>query len=677
MLDRLHVPVAARELDQRLVALRLRLARPDVVALAADEQQLAVRAQRARRRAGVDEHALRRRLGDPRGDDVGPVARRRGRRSRRGRGTASASRPPRRRRPECRARSRRGTARPRGPASRACARTPCRRPRPAGARARGRRRAGRTRPGRRSAPRRGRRTAAASSRRTSAGSPACAAASASRSISGRCQPALPYRYAGRRRKPHSMPSPASAGDVLLGPLHRLPVAARGVAAVREPQQRVRPPVLRGDLGRAVAGGAAGRPRAGRSRRPNGRRARARSAAVMPVMPAPTTATSTCVSPSSGGCSGRGSVVSSQSERCSPSISPLSLRRRCAARRLRNRPPARGVEARRVGAGVVADAGQQLEQRVARAVPRRPAELVRARAVLMIGTPSAMSTQPGGDGWSRSRQVTSEAARSRPGWTRLGRAPSSAAELVAVEHRVGRQVERAAHGRVDGEPERLADVERVHRLEAQALGLRHDGDQRAAHQRARQERTREQAPDLRRRLALEHQRRPHAHDAHLVVLDLEAVEDALDLGLVARVEGGLDAVRRPALVDRAVLRARASRRRPRTSTAARGRRPGAAASNTRRLPSTLVARTVSRSRDGWISHDRQTTASAPSMTRSRSSRVTSSACHCTFGSALSAGRRATATIEVTLASAVSAARTLVPMLPVAPITTTRMSLPFPA
>ena len=72
-----------------------------------------------------------------------------------------------------------------------------------------------------------------------AGRPACAAASASRSISGRCQPALPYRYAARAPEAALDALADQTGDALLRRLHRLPVAARGIAAVGEPQQRVR------------------------------------------------------------------------------------------------------------------------------------------------------------------------------------------------------------------------------------------------------------------------------------------------------------------------------------------------------------------------------------------------------------------------------------------------------
>src|SRR5207237_1460561 len=83
-----------------------------------------------------------------------------------------------------------------------------------------------------------------------------------------------------------------------------------------------------------------------------------------------------------------------------------------------------------------------------------------------------------------------------------------------------------------------------------------------------------------------------------------------------------------------------------------------------------------SRAGWINHDRQTTASAPRKSDRRSSLVASRERH-SRELAEVAGRRAIARTEVTSASPDSAQRMLVPMLPLAPTTTTRMSDAFPA
>src|SRR5215207_6225183 len=97
---------------------------------------------------------------------------------------------------------------------------------------------------------------------------------------------------------------------------------------------------------------------------------------------------------------------------------------------------------------------------------------------------------------------------------------------------------------------------------------------------------------------------------------------------------------------------------------------AAASNTRWLPSTLTAWVVRSSREGWISHDSEITASAPAKCGRRSSRVTSATAKSAFGKARWGRRRASPTTRSTAGSSASAASTLVPTFPVAPTTTTR-------
>src|SRR3954453_1844357 len=99
---------------------------------------------------------------------------------------------------------------------------------------------------------------------------------------------------------------------------------------------------------------------------------------------------------------------------------------------------------------------------------------------------------------------------------------------------------------------------------------------------------------------------------------------------------------------------------------------ATASNTRVDPWTFVSQSLSRSRPGWISHARWTTASAPRKCGTRSSRTTSAAVHSTFGTRSSGSRRATPSTDSTAGSAASARTRLVPTLPVAPTTTTRIS-----
>ena len=185
----------------------------------------------------------------------------------------------------------------------------------------------------------------------------------------------------------------------------------------------------------------------------------------------------------------------------------------------------------------------------------------------------MSSQPGSVGCRRARHVSVGGGAQDRGGDRDRPRAEHAAEHVAVEDRVGRDVERAAGGgRDDRAPVGVGDVVGVDGLDAQARVARHHGHELAAHERAGQERADEQPPDAGRRAALEDQPGAQAHDAHVRVRALEGVQPALDLGLVARVERRRGARRRPRLVDEAVLGARARRRRPTTRTRATPRRP---------------------------------------------------------------------------------------------------------
>src|SRR4051794_24752949 len=103
----------------------------------------------------------------------------------------------------------------------------------------------------------------------------------------------------------------------------------------------------------------------------------------------------------------------------------------------------------------------------------------------------------------------------------------------------------------------------------------------------------------------------------------------------------------------------------------------AASNTRWEPCTFVASSVCRSREGWISHARCTTASAPAKCSSSGEEVMSAAIQRVRGLRQSGARRAIPTISVTRSSRPSAVTTLVPTLPVAPVITTRMRRACPA
>ena len=202
------------------------------------------------------------------------------------------------------------------------------------------------------------------------------------------------------------------------------------------------------------------------------------------------------------------------------------------------------------------------------------------------------------------------------------------------------------------------------------------DQLRAQERPRQQRTREQAPDAGGRVALEDQSRPHPHHPHARLLSLEAVEQALHLGLVAGVEGRRNAGGGPVLVDPAVLGPGRVGPHRRGVHERRGAGAAAAAWNTRRLPSTFTRQVACRSRPGWISQARCTTASAPANTCSRGARATSAALHSTLGKRMPGMRRATPTTLSTAGSSASALSTLVPTLPLAPVTTTRMGRSMP-
>src|SRR5918998_4730444 len=95
-----------------------------------------------------------------------------------------------------------------------------------------------------------------------------------------------------------------------------------------------------------------------------------------------------------------------------------------------------------------------------------------------------------------------------------------------------------------------------------------------------------------------------------------------------------------------------------------------------LPSTLIIHCLFRSREGWMIQARSTTASAPRRCGTRSSSTTSADAHSTFGIERPGSRRANPRTDSTLSSFSSDRSTLVPMLPVAPTTTTLMLVLYP-
>src|SRR4051812_15449118 len=90
------------------------------------------------------------------------------------------------------------------------------------------------------------------------------------------------------------------------------------------------------------------------------------------------------------------------------------------------------------------------------------------------------------------------------------------------------------------------------LEAQTGDVGNEWDPVRPYQWAREERAREQPANPGGGFALEDQSRPHSHDPPVGQFALESIEATLELGLMARVEARLHSIRRPALVDAAVL-----------------------------------------------------------------------------------------------------------------------------
>ena len=233
---------------------------------------------------------------------------------------------------------------------------------------------------------------------------------------------------------------------------------------------------------------------------------------------------------------------------------------------RSRPPARGASGGRLEARGAAQPVQQLEQGVDALRRGAQPSSSRARVLSRSGTPRPMSSQPGGVGWSRARQVALASARTTRVGTVTGRAPrrrpSSAASSTGSAATLYAPL-RA--GRGGGEPVGLPHVVRVHRLQRQARRQWQDRDQPRMHERRRQQRPDEQPPDLRRRLALEDQPWPQPTIRELALAARPAAAPPPPCGGSRR---SRHAVAWATTRRRGGPSGRASRRRPRT----RGRAP---------------------------------------------------------------------------------------------------------
>ena len=262
-------------------------------------------------------------------------------------------------------------------------------------------------------------------------------------------------------------------------------------------------------------------------------------------------------------------------------------------------------------------------------------------------------------------MTSAATRSSRALTGTERARKMPAELVRRDHGLRCQVEGARGISGQGQPVGARHIPGVERLELEAVHPRHDRDEARAHQRTRQERPGEKAPDLRGSVAREDQPRPQTHDAHGRLLALEAIEQRFDRRLVPGVEGRLDAGDRPGLVYPPVLRSRCIR--------ADGRGVNERSHAGIRHRRGTRARCLRRSHAGsGCGHDRAGSATPGARRRRRPERSARAARwprrrHATrpSGTGASGTRRQTPTTDSTAGSSTSSRRTLVPTLPLAP------------
>ena len=218
--------------------------------------------------------------------------------------------------------------------------------------------------------------------------------------------------------------------------------------------------------------------------------------------------------------------------------------------------------------------------------------VRARSVDMTGMFAAMSSHPGSE-FLRGGASTLDPHEGAQRGEAHGNHPARTdhlGERYRVEHRLSGYIERAACTALDDAHDGVGEVVGVHGLRDHLHGHRQHRNPHPADPTHRQEAAHEQPRHLARRVALEHESRPHARDQHLGVRGLEGVEDALAHRLLAAVVRGVHAARRP--VPRCAPRGRSPRRRARptcrgrASTGARmpraGRHPRAA--RLRRHPS---------------------------------------------------------------------------------------------
>ena len=219
------------------------------------------------------------------------------------------------------------------------------------------------------------------------------------------------------------------------------------------------------------------------------------------------------------------------------------------------PPA-GLERRRVQPGSFSQSGHQLEQGIAGRNPGSQPSSRRARPTSISGTPSAISSQPASEGCSRSLKLAAAPARRQPG----GHAQRPCVEQASEPRRVEGGGSAARLNGPAPSPRAASRKASPTSWECTAWNTRRatfgtTGSSEGRKEAPGQQRAGEQAPDSGRRIALEDQAGSQPHHAHVRLLFLEAIEQALHLSFMARIERRGDASRGPALVDTAVLWAR--------------------------------------------------------------------------------------------------------------------------
>src|SRR5687767_10450332 len=212
----------------------------------------------------------------------------------------------------------------------------------------------------------------------------------------------------------------------------------------------------------------------------------------------------------------------------------------------------GRERRRFEACALAHACQELEERLRRTALRSPAELVTGPRRVHERDAEREVDPPGRGGLEA--EVPRKSGRGPQGSSGDGYRPGveKLTERLAVEDGIGGEVEGAPDVTREGESERVADVERMHALEAEPVMTRDEGDEARLQERGGEERPREEPADSRGRAAFEDEGWAQPDHTGGWVLALEEVEQPLDLGLVPAVKARRDAVARPALVDLPIL-----------------------------------------------------------------------------------------------------------------------------